>query len=395
MKCGLKSVAFVALSLELGLLHGAGTTDLSQIQKNLRQIQQKKIQVQKDLKGQQKTERHILRDLSTANQKLNLARRDLKTYQHNLSVVRNRLADLNRKEARYQADIALERGMLKKELVALYKSGPLGGVKLLLSSRNPYELISRYHTLRTFARYNSARISQIRTNMIALQEAKAENLRQEFLYKTSKKGAERSSLNAGMEKKRRENLLGSVRLKKTRSQTLMKELATAALQLQNLFSRLQGEAEVEQRRRHQRVGVELDQGPSRLGRRHSLPWPVRGRVLSRFGQQQHPFFNTPIFNRGIEIAAPLGTAVKAVAAGIVRYADNFEGYGQMVILDHGGSYFTVYGHNSGLSVKEGERVAQGQPIAEVGDSSTLRRAALYFEVRSLAKAVDPFIWLAR
>ena len=79
----------------------------------------------------------------------------------------------------------------------------------------------------------------------------------------------------------------------------------------------------------------------------------------------------------------------------MRYADYFEGYGQMVILDHGAGYFTVYGNNSALSVKDGEHVSRGQAIAEVGDSLTLKRSALYFEVRSLAKAVDPGIWLAR
>jgi septal ring factor EnvC (AmiA/AmiB activator) len=267
-------------------------------------------------------------------------------------------------------------------------------VKLLLSSRNPYELISRYHTLKTLARHGSARITLARANVAALEAGRAENLRQAAVYKASKKGAEQAKRNAATEKKRRENLMGTVRLKKTRIQGLIKELDAADLRLQNLFSRL-AEVNAEQRRNHRRVRTELDHGPSKLGRRHSLPWPVRGRVLSRFGQQQHPIFNTTIFNRGIEIAAPLGAAVRAVAAGTVFYADELESYGQLVILDHGGGYSTVYGHNSALSVKEGESVVQGQAIAEVGDSSTLQRAALYFEVRALAKAMDPFLWLAR
>ena len=180
-------------------------------------------------------------------------------------MVTARIQDSSRRIAQCQMVIDLQRGMLKKELVVLYKAGPLGGMKLLLSSKDPSELISRYYYLRTLARHNGLRIEQTRENMGKLDSYRAQNLQRAADLNASKSGAEQARREAAAEKRRRESLLSEVQHKKSLSQSLLKELGASASQLQDLITHMQGEAEAERQRHRQQshdVSGELDQGPS-------------------------------------------------------------------------------------------------------------------------------------
>jgi septal ring factor EnvC (AmiA/AmiB activator) len=95
----------------------------------------------------------------------------------------------------------------------------------------------------------------------------------------------------------------------------------------------------------------------------------------------------------VEFEAPLGTPVQTVAAGRVRFADWFRGYGRMVILDHGDGYFTVSGHLDALEVGVGDVLQPRQVIGTVGETGSLSGPRLYFEIRQGAQALDPRDWL--
>ena len=128
----------------------------------------------------------------------------------------------------------------------------------------------------------------------------------------------------------------------------------------------------------------------------ALAWPVSGRIITPFGPQKHPRFNTITTNNGIEIAPKrAGASVLAVHAGRVVYADAFEGYGNLIIVDHGLTYYTLYGHCSEFQVAKGDPVRAGQTIALTGDSGSLKGECLYFEIRYKTKALDPLKWLKR
>ncbi|MGE0042524.1 MAG: murein hydrolase activator EnvC [Vicinamibacterales bacterium] len=125
--------------------------------------------------------------------------------------------------------------------------------------------------------------------------------------------------------------------------------------------------------------------------RGALPWPVAGRVQSRFGRAPGRFA-TAIVRNGIEIAAAEGTPVGAVHGGTVAYAAPFTGFGILVIVDHGGGAFTLYGHLGEALVATGDRVARGATVGTVGQAPA-GGAALYFELRIDGRPVDPLQWL--
>ncbi|MBM3556702.1 MAG: M23 family metallopeptidase, partial [Alphaproteobacteria bacterium] len=114
-------------------------------------------------------------------------------------------------------------------------------------------------------------------------------------------------------------------------------------------------------------------------------WPVAGPILSRYGPKE-----AGLHNDGINIAARPGTAVKAAADGTVAYAGNeLKGYGNLVLVRHPGGWITAYAHNQELLVKRGDLVKQGQTIARVGATGSVRDPQLHFEIRRGSRAVDP------
>lgn len=122
-------------------------------------------------------------------------------------------------------------------------------------------------------------------------------------------------------------------------------------------------------------------------------WPTVGRITSSFGERMDPINGEGEFHTGIDIAAPYGTPVRAAADGIVLKAGFGRGYGREVVLAHGNSIETLYGHLSGFAVTEGERVQRGQVIGYVGETGRVTGSNLHYEVRIHDAPVNPHKYL--
>ena len=126
--------------------------------------------------------------------------------------------------------------------------------------------------------------------------------------------------------------------------------------------------------------------------RRRLPWPTPGTVQQRFGRTRHPRFGTMVVRNGIDIAVQPGAAVRAIHGGTVVYADPFDGFGRLVIVDHGDQSFSLYGYLSTLGVTQGTRVGPGEAVGTAGEAPT-GGPAVYFELRIDGRPVDPLQWL--
>lgn len=126
-------------------------------------------------------------------------------------------------------------------------------------------------------------------------------------------------------------------------------------------------------------------------RLHYLRWPVQGPILISYGSPR----TAELKWKGTLIGASEGTQVKAVAPGQVVYADWLDGFGMLLVIDHGKGYMSLYGHNQSLLRQVGQKVEQGEPVALVGDSGGQERSGLYFEIRYQGEAINPTKWLAR
>ncbi|AWB34268.1 hypothetical protein DBV39_11745 [Orrella marina] len=120
-------------------------------------------------------------------------------------------------------------------------------------------------------------------------------------------------------------------------------------------------------------------------------WPVLGqsRLSSEFGKRRHPIRKAFIMHKGIDLAAPRGTPILAVSAGVVTFSGWRNGYGRIVEIRHPNGWTSVYAHAQRLMVKKGERVLQGQSIAQVGSTGDVTGPHLHFEIRKNNKPVNP------
>jgi septal ring factor EnvC (AmiA/AmiB activator) len=112
-----------------------------------------------------------------------------------------------------------------------------------------------------------------------------------------------------------------------------------------------------------------------------------------FGKVVNPRFNTVTVQKGLDLRAAAGTQVVSVGEGAVAFAGWLKGYGNLVIVDHGSGYHSLYAHLGELSVEVGNEVQEGEALGSVGDTGSLKGAYLYFEIRKQGQAVDPLPWL--
>ncbi len=133
---------------------------------------------------------------------------------------------------------------------------------------------------------------------------------------------------------------------------------------------------------------------------YSLPWPINGRVISTFGKEYNKRLQTWIYRDGIKIQSNGAVPIKAVSSGSIIYAGQFRSYGNVVIIEHGKGFFTIYGFLSKITVKKGQRVIAGTVLGNTGkdtQGNTMGsgKRALYFEIRFGVDAQDPLRWLRR
>jgi septal ring factor EnvC (AmiA/AmiB activator) len=191
------------------------------------------------------------------------------------------------------------------------------------------------------------------------------------------------------EQRTQRSMLRSIREERSAHEAMLKELKAGAARLQGLLASFD-------RKTEDPADDEAGDEPEGefAGLRGGLCYPAPGPVTVGFGRQVHPEFNTVTMHNGIEIGAAKGTTVKSVAPGVVRFAEWFRGYGNLVIVDHGEGYYTIYAHLSRIGVSVGQQVNKGGPVGNVGDTGSLHGASLYFEIRRHQKPLNPISWLA-
>jgi septal ring factor EnvC (AmiA/AmiB activator) len=173
------------------------------------------------------------------------------------------------------------------------------------------------------------------------------------------------------------DMLAALQADASQRNRLVKELEGADRRLTAMIEQLQKSAD------------------SAFGRlRGRLPYPADGEVEVGFGRIVNPRFNTVTVQKGLDIRAPAGAQIRAIAPGRVVYANWLRGYGNILIVDHGSGFHTLMAHLAEFERKVGEEVNVGDALGTVGDTGSLKGAYLYFELRQAGQAVDPADWLS-
>jgi septal ring factor EnvC (AmiA/AmiB activator) len=292
------------------------------------------------------------------------------------------------------ASLGAQRQRLRERLRSSYKTGPARDLEVLLSTTSFAQLLARWDFLTMVAQQDRILLESVRAEKeeVEHQKARLEQNLGEVEANAQRTTGEQRKLD--QLRTRRATDVRSIQTQRQAFEAAAAELERTARRIQALLARLERQRREEaQRARDQGRDPQPYSGDFARGQ-GQLDWPVRGEVVARFGIATHPRFGTQIQNDGIDIAAPVGTAVRAVAKGRVDFAsDDYEGVGGMIVLNHGDGYYTLYSHLSEVSVRNAQEVQPGQVIGRVGEEGSLRGPALHFEVRKGSTALDPGDWL--
>lgn len=269
---------------------------------------------------------------------------------------------------------------VKERLVELSKRGRGGYVQLLLASDDVRAMGRMARGVAAVAELDRVRLDTHRRTLAAERVALNDLDQQRDAVEQAQRDAARARAEVEAAVTARNRLIDDLDHRRDLAAQYVEELQHAQSEIERtLASANAGSAT-----------VALPIGPFR----GDLPWPADGQVSARFGRVAAGRFGNAIVRNGIEVAAQEGSVATAVHEGTVAYAAPFSGFGTLVIVDHGGAAFTLYGHLREASVSVGTNVSRGAPLGRVGLSPT-GGAGLYFELRIDGRPVNPLEWLRR
>lgn len=359
---------------------GEKNPSISGEKEKLRSIDKKAKKSKEFIQRQEEKERSIMKQLNKIDRDLDKREKELEIYESNLAQNQKKKEKTKIQIQELEKEIERSLDHLKGRLRAIYKSGGMGIIKVIFSSRSITDLLQSMAMMRYIARYDTGILDALREKSNICRKKSEELEQYERRIKLYKENAIKGKESLEKQKKERRSLLDSVRRDKKRQVALLKDLEKRSEDL---------------RKRIENWTVDSSASGDFPKMKGSLIWPVIGKVLIPFGLQHDSRLDRKILNNGIDIRSSFGSDILSVGSGKILYAGWFLGYGKLVIIDHGKGYSTIYAHASEIFVREGQLVKAGERIAAVGDTDSIRGPELYFEIRYKGRPQDPVLWLGR
>ena len=322
------------------------------------------------------------RELRAAEVAIAAATRKLAEVRGDLKAQVSARRDLERQSERATRSLSAEKDALARQVRSSYMAGREELFKLLLSQESPAALGRMLVYFDYYNRARSQRIAAVAGDLAKLAELDAATARVEAELATLEAAQAREV--AALEKSRDDRQAVVAKLDAS-----VRDGNAAVAKLRAEEQRL---ADLVQRLSEVMAGFPVDTEEPFARSKGKLVWPVQGRVAGDYGQARGA---GPVKWNGVLLEAAAGTPVRAVHRGRVAFADWLQGLGLLVIVDHGGGYMSLYGHNEALLKESGDWVEPGEAIAQVGDTGGQSRPGLYFEIRSNGEPVNPSAWMAK
>lgn len=345
---------------------------------------------------------------STADQEKSAVRK-IQELDEEIALVRNLLYRLRKeKKSKVKAIAKAEALIIEKEkefdalrdrysrrVVDTYKTGRPTELEMIVNRQSWQDRVYREEYLQVISQYDRELASQMKNTIIEINSEK--NSLERALIDIKRIDAEKTAQKAWLEKKRNMRNRELVNLKRSKKELYqeLEDRQEAARQMEAIIARLEREKEERmkelERRRREDALLAAGEFSAMKG---SLPWPVEGSIVSRFGSHKNPKLKTVTENTGVDIGTKVGSEVHAVFSGIVTTVTYIRGYGNTVIIDHGSGFYTVYTHVEDVEVVENAYVSARQVIAHVS-SPDIGSPKLHFEIWGNRKKLNPEHWLGK
>lgn len=349
-------------------------TDLKSQQKNIQtEIKDttKKIEEMKDKKET------IEDEIMALDKKATGVANELNQIEHGLLKIRKEIKETEDRLLEAEENIENKTEAFSKRLRQMYKNGNTGYLEVLFSASDIKDFLSRQNMIEAIAEQDKELIAYMKEQRESIESNKIKLEGQRASIETTKANIVKKKSELERVSREKENLIGR----------LVLDIVAYEKEYDKLNELAKGiEAQI--------IKLQSNSGVYAGGK---MGWPVPGhtRISSPYGTRIHPIFKVKKLHTGIDIPAPMGSSIIASAGGSVVYSAPLGGYGNTVMIDHGGKILTLYAHNSVLIAKEGDTVNKGDVIAKAGSTGNSTGPHLHFEVRKNGVYVDPISWLQR
>jgi septal ring factor EnvC (AmiA/AmiB activator) len=361
---------------------GAADSSAAAKEAELRKVRNRIESIRKAIHADAERRDSLAAELKAAELSIQSARQQLSEVRTRRLAAEKKLNELQAERKATERQVASQREALAGELKLAYINGREEKLRLLLNQGDPAQLARTLTYYEYFSRARAERITKINEHLAHLELLSEKIAAEAARLKEIEADNAREVQALANARDRRAKTLASIQSQLKNRNAELAKLERDARALEKL---------VEELRRAIEEFPDLADRPFDKVR-GKLPWPVKGKVLARFGQTRA---GGPLKWQGILIGATRGTPVRAPFPGRVVYADWLPGLGLLTVLDHGGGYMSLYGHNEQLYQRVGDRVRAGDVIGAVGDAAGVGSPALYFEIRRGRQVVDPQLWLTK
>jgi septal ring factor EnvC (AmiA/AmiB activator) len=371
------------------LIHANQIQQSEKRQEKVQALKEEKNEIKQQISAHQKQyrmasekEKDILVELDEVDRSLNQYVLKLSALSKEIESIDRKIGDTRTKSESLLKQIAKTEKYVSKRLVALYKLKRIGASQIFYHADSFSDVFASYKYLSYILNHDN----QTRSNLMT-DKKHLEHLFKELRHKRQKKKDMQdrvSDIHAHMQRQKQErsNILKDIQNQKHLAQKAMLALKESASNLDQTINDLRDKISKTKQR-----DVLFDK------KHPKLRLPVNGKIVNQYGTYTNEKLGITRFRSGLYIIAEKGEPIKAVCPGRILYAKWFKGYGNMIIIDHGDNYYTVYAHADEIFKHKGDLVEQGEVVGTLGDTGSMVGPGLYFEVRHHGKPINPIKWL--
>ncbi|MCB0327732.1 MAG: peptidoglycan DD-metalloendopeptidase family protein [Bdellovibrionales bacterium] len=373
----------IVLSLLLCLIsaYAYGQNNIESKQQHLQEFE-KKISDQKErLKNLLEKEGSILDVLKQLEQKEAKLVEEISKLDQRIKRSINQIKNREHEIQKLEKSIELRNESISKQLGLMYKHGELNYLKIILGAEDLSQIRRSQWLLSRWMESDKKDLDEFHQDVLLLQKEKKQLETEKKNLEESRKNRQTQKEKLAKEKDDRSKVLFLVQNQKDFYLKSIRELEKSAKNLQKLINQLQKS--------------QSQSGSGFVAMKGHLILPVKGKIEKHYGSYFDQKLGTKLYHKGIDIRAKRSENIYNVFDGEVLFVDWFDGYGRIVIVDHGSGFFSLYAHLDKIFVKKGQQVVVGDVLATVGDTGSLKGDYLYFELRQKGISIDPMPWFEK
>lgn len=372
------SLVFITSISAISSVHA---TNKQQKQSELKTLQKKIKQLQNTIAVKQDSKNQTIKQLRQIEKNIGSLNKKIKNSNRSIQSSNKHLKKLLLEDKKLNKSLKHNKASLEKQIYGAYTQGQNTQLQMIFNQQNPVKFQQQLMFYQYLTEQQSNVINAVNEDLISLQETQSKIKYEKKQLADKKQRFISQKKDLVSDKSKRKKIVSNLNTQLKKQGKHLDSLNEDAKQLKQLITSIN---DIFKNSAQPKKPFKNLKG--------KLPWPLKGQLKTMYGHLK------PLSNlkwQGHVIYAKEGQHVKAIASGVVAYADWLKGFGNLMIINHGDGYLSLYSHNQSLYKAPGETVTKGEIISSAGNSGGIKKSGIYFEIRKKGKPQNPSVWCSR